>query len=208
MYFMSVTLEVSRLSGWLNADACCRASKEGHAVRGAVYGQGAAGGGRPRRTQRAGEGATAGWGQGTRAAHEEHPPHGSDLGRVEAQRLVESLRVLPSRREGTYDAGRPRWGGMVGRRRCKRHARGGPDTRSWRPGHARAHLKHAFHGCDAGRVEAQRLVERRRILPRVERRAYRAGRGAAWEAAEDRGASRVQEGLDCRLGAGHGEERT
>ena len=35
-----------------------------------------------------------------------------------------------------------------------------------------------------------------------------AGRGAAREAADDHGASSVQEGLDCRLGAGHGEERT
>ena len=31
---MPVTLEVSRLSGWLNADALCRESKEGHAMRG------------------------------------------------------------------------------------------------------------------------------------------------------------------------------
>ena len=37
---MFVTLEVSKLSGWLNADALCRHSKEGHAVRGAVYGSG------------------------------------------------------------------------------------------------------------------------------------------------------------------------
>ena len=40
----------------------------------------------------------------------------------------------------------------------------------------------------------------------------RAGRGEVppgWrEAAGDRGASRAQGGLDCRLGAGHGEERT
>ena len=28
-----------------------------------------------------------------------------------------------------------------------------------------AHVEHAVHGCDAGRVEAQRLVERRRFLP-------------------------------------------
>jgi hypothetical protein len=28
-----------------------------------------------------------------------------------------------------------------------------------------ANVKHAPHGCDAGSVEAQRLVERRRILP-------------------------------------------
>ena len=42
---MFVTLDVSRLSGWLNADAPCRESKEGHAVRGevcAVRGQQAA----------------------------------------------------------------------------------------------------------------------------------------------------------------------
>eukprot|EP00964_Phaeocystis_antarctica_P138311 scaffold102996_cov48-Phaeocystis_antarctica.AAC.1 len=29
----------------------------------------------------------------------------------------------------------------------------------------RAHVEHVFHGCDAGRVEAQWLVERRRVLP-------------------------------------------
>ena len=33
MEFMFVTLEVSKLSGWLNADAPCRESKGGHAVR-------------------------------------------------------------------------------------------------------------------------------------------------------------------------------
>eukprot|EP00964_Phaeocystis_antarctica_P057142 scaffold33780_cov33-Phaeocystis_antarctica.AAC.1 len=33
---MSVTLEVSKLSGWLNADARCRESKGGHTVRGEV----------------------------------------------------------------------------------------------------------------------------------------------------------------------------
>ena len=32
MPFMAVTLEVSKLSGWLNADASCRESKGGHAV--------------------------------------------------------------------------------------------------------------------------------------------------------------------------------
>ena len=37
MWFMSVTLEVSKLSGWLNADAACRESKGGHAVRSEVY---------------------------------------------------------------------------------------------------------------------------------------------------------------------------
>eukprot|EP00964_Phaeocystis_antarctica_P079779 scaffold49742_cov60-Phaeocystis_antarctica.AAC.5 len=121
---MVVTLEVSKLSGWLNADAYCRESKGGHTMRG---------------------------------------------------------KVRSGRRRTTA---------------AQAAARGG------------AHVEHEPHVCDAGRVEAQRLVERRRALPRVERRAYRAGRGAAREAAEDRGASSVQEGLDCRLGAGHGEERT
>ena len=37
---MSVTLEVSKLSGWLNACASYRESKEGHMVQGEVYGSG------------------------------------------------------------------------------------------------------------------------------------------------------------------------
>eukprot|EP00964_Phaeocystis_antarctica_P018608 scaffold10266_cov58-Phaeocystis_antarctica.AAC.3 len=48
-----------------------------------------------------GEGTTQGCGgQGTREAHSEHAVHGRDLGRVEAERLVEHPRVLPSRRAG------------------------------------------------------------------------------------------------------------
>ena len=70
MYCMFVTLEVSKLSGWLNADAPCRESKEGHVVCGARYaGRQAGGGGRPQCKQRAGEGSTADLGQGT-GAHE------------------------------------------------------------------------------------------------------------------------------------------
>ena len=41
MWTMDVTLEVSKVSGWLNADAPCRESKGGHTVRGEVYGSGA-----------------------------------------------------------------------------------------------------------------------------------------------------------------------
>ena len=33
---MFLTLEVSRLSGWLNVDAPCRESKEGYAMQGEV----------------------------------------------------------------------------------------------------------------------------------------------------------------------------
>ena len=61
---MFVTLEVSKLSGWLNAFAFCRESKGGHAVRGEVRAGTAGGGGWPRCTQRAGEGSTADMGTG------------------------------------------------------------------------------------------------------------------------------------------------
>ena len=44
---MVVTLEVSKLSGWLNADALCRGSEGRHAVRGELSGSA---GGRRRAT--------------------------------------------------------------------------------------------------------------------------------------------------------------
>ena len=46
--------------------------------------------------------------KGTRGAHPEHGVHGRDAGGVEAQRLVEGRRALPSRREGMR-CGRERW---------------------------------------------------------------------------------------------------
>ena len=39
MRYMFVTLDVSKASGWLNADAPCRESNGGHAVRGEGAGQ-------------------------------------------------------------------------------------------------------------------------------------------------------------------------
>ena len=58
---MFVTLEVSKLSGWLNADAYCRGSKEYDAKRGTRVGRrGVA----DDREQRAGEGSTADMGAG------------------------------------------------------------------------------------------------------------------------------------------------
>ena len=39
-------------------------------------------------------------------------------------------------------------------------------------------MKHALHGCDAGRVETQRLVECRSFLPSRKRREYELGRDA------------------------------
>eukprot|EP00964_Phaeocystis_antarctica_P005391 scaffold2947_cov67-Phaeocystis_antarctica.AAC.8 len=133
--------------------------------------------------------------------------------RATDQQLVgngQGVCVLPSRKEGT---------------RCGVSCRPG-DGRAWACGGASgmhgsgptqacggqgprgAHGKHKEHVRDGGRVEAQRLVESIRPLPRVGRRAYGTGRGVGREAVGDRGARSVRRGRDCRLGAGHGEERT
>ena len=72
--------------------------------------------------------------QGTRGAHAEHGAHVRDVGRVEAQRLVERPRALSSRKEGMH-AGR-----------CRLKA-GGLGTR-------RAHIKHVAHVRDAGGIPA------------------------------------------------------
>eukprot|EP00964_Phaeocystis_antarctica_P111985 scaffold76209_cov58-Phaeocystis_antarctica.AAC.3 len=106
-------------------------------------------------------------------AHGEHVVHVCDEPGVEAQRLVERRRFLPRVERRAYGAGRGaeyRGAGGGGRSRCTR-ARVG------------AHVEHVAHVCDAGGVEAQRLVERRRVLPRVERRAYGARRGAEYREA-------------------------
>ena len=106
---MFMTRDVSKFSGWLNAYASCRVER-GYTMRGGR--RGAAKGRRPR-MQRAREGLTGVWAQGTGGVHLEHFLHGRDAGRVEAQRLVERLRFLPSRK-GVYDARRsPRGGGRA-----------------------------------------------------------------------------------------------
>ena len=72
MLAMVVTLEVSKLSGWLNDDAPCQESNGGHTVRDNVRPGRRAGGWRATAVQagRRGEGSTADWGQGTgRSAH-------------------------------------------------------------------------------------------------------------------------------------------
>ena len=126
-------------------------------------------------------------GGGTRGAHPKHCLHGCDAGRVEAQRLVERCRVLPS------------WKGSIGRgatcgpgggRAC---GGGGGASRAMTVeaagrGTCGAHHKHVLHGCDAGRVEAEQLVERRRGLPSRKGSIGRGatcgpGGGRAWGAA-------------------------
>eukprot|EP00964_Phaeocystis_antarctica_P081071 scaffold50683_cov52-Phaeocystis_antarctica.AAC.3 len=104
---MLVTLEVSKLSGWLNADAYCRESKEGHAGRGEVYGSGGS-----RRWTIAAASSAQGrarlqiGGRARGGAHREHVVHVRDFGGVEAQRLVERLRVLPRVERRACGAGR------------------------------------------------------------------------------------------------------
>ena len=106
-------------------------------------------------------------------------------------------------------AAREAWGRWVAA--TQRRARGGPDSRLGGQGTRGAHVEHVAHGCDAGGVETQRLVERRRALPRVETRAYVCGE--VCESAGGRGGGRRR----CKQHAGqgstadtgrHGEERT
>ena len=94
MSSMVVTPTVLKSSGWLNSDASCRVAREvvrsgvrcgpgGKRAVGAVVAQAA-------RREAARLEVRA---EGT---HQKHVFHGCDAGRVEVQRLVELLRVLPS----------------------------------------------------------------------------------------------------------------
>ena len=86
----------------------CAESKGGHAMRGevrvqqrAACGRGVSVLGDGDASGMDGDGLTQGCGgQGTCGAHFEHLVHGRDLGRVEAERLVERRRFLPSRKVG------------------------------------------------------------------------------------------------------------
>eukprot|EP00964_Phaeocystis_antarctica_P094001 scaffold60773_cov44-Phaeocystis_antarctica.AAC.4 len=257
---MFVTLEVSKLSGWLNADAPCRESKGGRAVRSEVY---QSAGGRRRTTAAhaacrggldcrlgARHGAERTWniwymvvtpevsqlemsvlklvlprkswlmsvitetsqpamgpyvalaavgsalksrtavtraplvvkvaGQVPGPQLEPYPAEAKAEVPAHAQRMS-SLLVLDrecvscrvARR--AYAAGRGSGWERRGVAENKQRA-GAGSTADW--GQGGAHPEHGAHVRDAEGVEAQRLVERRRVLPRVERRAYGAGRGA------------------------------
>ena len=68
----------------------------------------------------------------THNAFSEHFAHGRDLGRVEAERLVERRRALPSRKAGMR-CGR-RYGPEMRARGCGCRALGGTDSRLQGPG--------------------------------------------------------------------------
>ena len=88
MLFMFVTLDVSKLSGWLNADACCRVEREAHIRRGARAGRGggrACGDGGGASSVQAQDPTAEAAGGGTRGAHVKHAVHGCDAGGVPAR---------------------------------------------------------------------------------------------------------------------------
>ena len=88
MISMVVTLAVSKLSGWLNADAYCPAKRRAFKA-GRVWAGRRKRAGRWRCKERAGEGPKGDQGvRGTGGAHIKHVLHGGDAGRVEAQWLV------------------------------------------------------------------------------------------------------------------------
>ena len=102
MRYMLVTLEVSKLSGWLNADADCRGSKGGHTVRGEVRAgrRDVAGDRGARSVQARARLQTRGSARG--GAHVEHETHGRDAGgipvgdvRVEIIQAPEELAHAP-----------------------------------------------------------------------------------------------------------------
>ena len=158
MLGMAVTLEVSKLSGWLNACASCRESKEGYgAGRGIrVGGRQVAGNRGARSVQERARLQIRSRARG--GAHSEHVAHVRDAGGVEAQRLVERMRVLPRVKRRAYGARRGiRVGGQQAvDDRGASSAQGRGSTADWEQG---THGEHDEHACDAGRVEAQRLVE-------------------------------------------------
>ena len=87
---MLVTLDVSRFSGWLNACAYCQVKEGSIGRRGDMRAGRREGVGRRQRCkQRAGRPRLWGVRVGRCGAHPKHGLHVCDAGRVEAQRLVE-----------------------------------------------------------------------------------------------------------------------
>jgi hypothetical protein len=147
-------------------------------------------------------------GQGTRRAHLEHGAHGRDLGGVKAQRLVEGVRVLPSRREGMRCGARCGSGG--GRAWGSGGASGmdGKAPESRLGGRARAGRTDNMP-CMFVTLEVSKLSGWLNCFAfcRVERRACNVGRGADREAG-GRGAAAAQVPCTGRTGSRLGGQGT
>ena len=161
-YMLVLTLDVSKLSGWLNFE-----SENMTEISSSV--------------QEAGLRLAIGRGDMRFAMRTvKHVGHVCDLGRVEAAHWpVEFFRDLPSQKEDkrhTIQGDRcgPREQGRRGPREQGRRGGGaeggaqaackaGP-TRGRGQARGRTHIEHALHICDAGRVEVHWLVERKRSL--------------------------------------------
>ena len=88
MEVMVVTLDMSKLSGWLNADALCPQSEGGHRMRDKVRAGRVGGASAVQAACMGASGLSKGWVR-RGAAHGKHGEHVPDPGRVEAQQLVE-----------------------------------------------------------------------------------------------------------------------
>ena len=102
-------------------------------------------------------------------AHIEHGAHVCDAGGVKAQRLVESIRSLPSPKGASETQGNACGTELWHRGKGESAARAacvcGPARECGQKAQAEAHVEHLRHACDAGGVKAQRLVESIRSLP-------------------------------------------
>ena len=146
-------------------------------------------------------------------AHPEHVAHERDAGRVEAQRLVERRRVLPSRKEGIRCAPRcwPGAGGRCGGGGACSVQGGGPNWSGWGAGHAAEHtwnMLRMFLALDVSKLSGWLNAD---ASCQVERRAYDAGQSAGWEAGGQcggGGASSVQEQGPTRGVGAQGSRRS
>ena len=186
MLLKSVTLEMSKLRGWSKADAPCRVEGKSAGL-GVVRGRGGGVG------RRRGQSVQEGWRGGVWVCME-------IVGRrwkARAERTENMATMLVtlevSKRSGWLNDDAPCKAGRRAHIRC-----GSRETGEKACGAARrreqtggAHGEHGPHVCDAGRVERQRLVERRCVLSR---RAYGAGRREGGDCDQ----ARVYIGVDVR----------
>jgi len=153
---MSVTLEVSRLRGWLNATAPCQVEsgkyEEGEMPR--VYGKIM---GRCAGASSVQDTSQLEIGDRARAeAHLEHEAHVRDAGGVETQWLVERRRILPSGKGKYEEVEMPRvYWEVVGQCAGASSVQGTSQLEIGDRARAEAHREHVAHVRDAGGVETQ-----------------------------------------------------